>query len=134
MSKLRVEGEVEHPQVFGFHELRALSNQIEDVSRVVPGKVGAGVTLSSLLAQVGLSQGASHVYLEASDKSFQATLPLAEVRHAVLAYRLGEDPLPEGKGGPVRFLTPHDGDCDKADGHACANVKGLGVLRVTRGP
>ena len=134
MHELRVEGEVEHPQVFGFDDLRSLPNQIEDVARVVPGKVGAGVALSAVLAKVGLSEGASHVYLEASDKSFQATLPLAQIRHAVLAYRLGDAPLPEGKGGPVRFLTPHDGDCDKADGHACANVKGLGVLRITRGP
>jgi 2-dehydropantoate 2-reductase len=133
MSKLRVEGEVESPQSFGFEELRALPDQIEDVSRVVPGKVGAGVALSALLDAVGLSPGASHVYLEASDKSYQATLPLSEIRHAVLAYRLEGDPLPEGKGGPVRFLTPHDGNCDKADGHACANIKGLGVLRVTRG-
>lgn len=134
MSKLRVEGEVEHPQVFGFEDLQALPNQIEDVSRVVPGKVGAGVALSAILARVGLSQGATHVYLESEDKSFQATLPLAEVRHAVLAYRLDEGPLPESKGGPVRFLTPHDGSCDKLDGHACANVKGLGILRLTRGP
>lgn len=133
MSELRVEGEVEQPKVFGYGDLLALPDQVEDVSAVVPGKVGAGVRLDAVLAEVGVHPSATHVYLESSDESFQATLPLDGIRHAVLAYRLGDDPLPDSKGGPVRFLTPHRGGCDKADGHVCANVKGLGLVRVLRG-
>ena len=40
MTQLHVEGEVQSPQAFGFTELRALSDQIEDVSQLIPGREG----------------------------------------------------------------------------------------------
>lgn len=130
MALLRIEGAVSAPLDLGFDELAALPEQVPDVSTVVPGRPGHGVRLAAVLARAGVEAHATQVELESGDGSFTATVPLAAVAEAVLAYRLGEGPLPPDKGGPVRFLTPHDGHCDKTDGHACANVKGLARLRV----
>jgi len=133
MTKVQIEGAVQTPLELGYEELQALPGQVADVSQVVPGKPGAGVRLAGALERAGVDPEASKVLIESTDGSFSATLPLAEVADAVLVYRLGDGPLPPEKGGPVRFLTPHpDGACDKADGHACANVKGLGRLHLTR--
>jgi DMSO/TMAO reductase YedYZ molybdopterin-dependent catalytic subunit len=132
MSLLRIEGEVEIPLELGYEELAALPDQVPDCSRVVPGRAGHGVRLMAVLERARPHPEATHLELESGDGSFTATLPLAAVTGAVLAYRLGGGPLPPAKGGPIRFLTPHDGDCDKADGHACANVKGLALLRLVR--
>lgn len=134
MTKLfEIDGAVTEPGSLTDADLAALPGQVPDVSRVVPGKRGQGVLLAGVLEFAGADPEAAALELESSDGSFRATLPLAAVRHAVLAYRLAGGPLPEKDGGPVRFLTPHDGGCDKTDGHACANVKGLGRIRVVAG-
>lgn len=130
MARLRIEGRVERALELGYEELAALPGQIESVAEVVPGKPGSGVTLAAVLEAAGLGEGARSLHIESGDGSFSATLPLEGLSRAVLAYRLGDEPLPAAKGGPVRFLTPHEGACDKSDGHACANVKDLVLLRV----
>ena len=43
-----------------------------------------------------------------------------------LLYGLEGEPLPEGKGGPFRLITPGLGDL-------CANVKGVGRIEVRIG-
>ncbi len=132
MSSLRVEGLVDCPLILEFKDLKRFALQIEEVASVVPGKPGSGVALKAILAAAKVQQEATHVYLESLDASFQASLPLEAVSEAVLAYSLNGEPLPSKQGGPVRFLTPHKGGCDKEDGHACANVKGLSLIRMTQ--
>jgi hypothetical protein len=53
------------------------------------------------------------------------------VETALLAYRLGDAPLPPQQGGPLRFLIPDATACGLEGIDACANVKDVGVLRVS---
>ena len=64
---LRVEGNVSRPAVLGFDELAALPGQIPDVAALAPGRRGGAVPFGSLLAAVGVSDGASRVTLESAD-------------------------------------------------------------------
>ena len=58
-------------------------------------------------------------------------LPL---REALIVYRLSNEPLPQDNGGPLRFLIPNDEGCATGGADACANVKFVGALRLTKGP
>ena len=133
MSRLRLEGEVETPVEFGFAELAELPGQIEDLTRVVPGREGGAVRLASLLARVGLRTEATHAMLVSSDGGFNASVPLSALGEAVVAYRDGEAPLPENRGGPFRFFIPESAACASAEIDQCANVKFLASIRFTVG-
>ncbi len=52
----------------------------------------------------------------------------------MVAYRLGDAPLPRELGGPLRFLVPDTGPCAADEVDACANVKFLARLELTVGP
>ena len=130
---LVVEGEVIAPVELSFADLAALPEQVADISALVPGREGSGVRLSAVLGRAGLKPNATHVTCESTDGKFTASVPLSAVREAIVAYRLGDAPLPESKGGPIRFFIPEAADCDAADIDQCANVKYLGRLRVTKG-
>lgn len=132
MAGVRVEGLVGHPRDFGPDELAGLPGQVVDVSARVPGRHGQGVELASVLAAVEVEASATHLLVESLDGSFRATLPLEAVSQAILLHSRDGGPLAVADGGPIRFLTPHPGGCDKRDGHACANVKGLGRLELRR--
>jgi 2-dehydropantoate 2-reductase len=56
------------------------------------------------------------------------------VRDAIVAYRLGNEPLPEKKGGPFRFLIPNIEECAIGGVDACANVKFLARIELSRHP
>jgi DMSO/TMAO reductase YedYZ molybdopterin-dependent catalytic subunit len=125
---LLVEGEVYSPGTFRFDDLAALPEQVPDVSTFAPGKAGGGVRLRALLERVGVKPGAAWATLASADGTFAISVPLPELgEQALLAYRLGEGPLPEGKGGPVRLVIRAGASVD-----ACAAVKGLGLIRLTR--
>jgi hypothetical protein len=49
----------------------------------------------------------------------------------VLVYRLGDGPLPESQGGPVRLLIPNLEECLSEAVDRCTNVKGLGTVIVS---
>jgi hypothetical protein len=134
MKSLRVEGEVQHPRDLSFADLAALPGQVSDVGQLIPGREGGGVRLQSILEAVGPTQAATHVTLVSSDGKFSASVPLETVREAVLAYRLGNDPLPANKGGPMRFFIPHVNECAIGEVDACANVKFVGLIRLSHGP
>ena len=134
MIRLRVEGEVEAPREFGFADLAALPGQVPDVGTLVPGREGAAVRLQALLDAVGVRARAGHLTLLSSDGKFSASVPLAAVRDAVVAYRLGDQPLPPEKGGPLRFFIPKVEQCAQGGVDACANVKFLGCICVTTAP
>ena len=132
MPRLRVEGEVHAPRDFGFDELAQLPGQVPDMAALLPGRDGGAVRLQSVLDAVGVGAAASHLTLSSTDGKFSASVPLDAVREAVVAYRLGNQPLPREKGGPMRFFIPQVEQCAVGGVDACANVKFLGCIRVTR--
>ena len=128
MTQLHVEGEVQSPQAFGFSELRALSDQIEDVSRLIPGREGSAVRLQTVLEQVGPQETVRYITLESTDGKFSASVPLEAVQEGIIAYRFNDAALPEKKGGPYRFFIPNVAECHVSEVDACANVKFLGRI------
>jgi Oxidoreductase molybdopterin binding domain len=132
-TRLQIEGEVILPCELGYADLAALPDQVEDVGALIPGRTGGGVRLRAVLRRAGIKDGATHVTVSSSDGKFHASVPLASVREAVLAYRLGNEPLPEKLGGPIRLLIPDVEPCAIGEVDACANVKFVATLRLTRG-
>jgi DMSO/TMAO reductase YedYZ molybdopterin-dependent catalytic subunit len=133
MDRLRVDGAVGLARDFGFDDLAALPGQVPDISTLIAGREGGGVRLQSLLDAVGARAYGTHVTLTSTDGRFSASVPLAAVRDAVVAYRLGNAPLPREKGGPLRFFIPNVEQCAVGGVDACANVKFLGRIRITAG-
>jgi 2-dehydropantoate 2-reductase len=131
MGSLRVEGAVATERTFSFADLAALPHQVPDVSHLVPGREGGGVRLQSILDTVVPTAAARHITLQSSDGKFSASVPLAAVREAIVAYRLGNEPLPEMKGGPFRFLIPNIEECAIGGVDACANVKFLARIELS---
>ncbi len=132
--KLSVEGAVLTPLSLAFDDLADLPDQVEDISSLVAGREGGGVRLSSVLGRAGLKPDVTHLTCESTDGKFAASVPLSAVREAIVAYRLGDGPLPESKGGPIRFFIPDAAACAADDIDQCANVKFLGRLFVSKGP
>jgi DMSO/TMAO reductase YedYZ molybdopterin-dependent catalytic subunit len=135
MPLLRVEGEVDSPRHFDFHDLAALPGQVVEVGTLLPGREGRAVQLRALLDPVGIKQTATHITLSATNDSCAASVPLAAVAdRGILVDRLGSTPLPLAKGGPVRFYTVGVEECARGEVDACANVKYLTAIRLTIGP
>ena len=132
---LEVTGLVQHPRRFAFRDLAALPGQVPHVAAIFPKRSGVGVRLDALLAAAGLRSGASHLTLESTDGKFSASVPLEAVApRGIVVYREGDAPLPEDKGGPVRFLIQDVESCGLAEVDRCANVKFLGRIVVTSAP
>ena len=88
---------------------------------------GRAVTLKGLLDIPALHIDADHVTVHSSDGQYAATLTLAQAKEfGLLLYELDDGPLPEGKGGPFRLITPGLGDL-------CANVKAVSRIEVRVG-
>jgi DMSO/TMAO reductase YedYZ molybdopterin-dependent catalytic subunit len=130
MARLRVEGRVERPAELGLEELSRLPGQIADVGTVAPGRRGGAVRFRSLLDEVGVAADATEVTLSSADGVFTQTAPLSALGGAVLVYRLGDGVLPDGEGGPVRFLIPNLEECLSEGVDRCTNVKGLATIRI----
>lgn len=133
---LTIDGAVERPLRLSLAELSALEGQVPDVSQLVPGRQGVGVTLSALLAAAGVQPSAAWLTLHASADDFHASIPLESVREqGLVVYRLGDQPLPAKAGGPVRFLIPDVAACHTHEVDECANVKFVDRLELsaTRG-
>jgi DMSO/TMAO reductase YedYZ molybdopterin-dependent catalytic subunit len=131
MAKLHVEGAIEHPLALGMDDLRALPDQVDDVSTLLAGRRGGGVRLGAILDAARPHPDARTLTLLATDAGFAADAPLAAARDGVVVYRLGDEPLPDELGGPLRFLLVAPAGCEPDGGlTACANVKQLDVIRV----
>lgn len=128
---LEIHGQVAQPGAFNFAALSQLPEQIDDISRLVPGRQGGGVRLAALLTAVQPQPEAAYLTLESSDGSFSASVPLAAVVYsAVVLYRLGSQALPAPLGGPFRFLIPDAQTCASGGVDLCANVKFVGRIMI----
>ena len=129
---LIIEGELDGPRSMDFAGLRRLPVQIEDVSKIIPGREGCAVWLRDVLAHSRLTNPGRFATLASGDSKFAISVPLQPLlERAVLVYRNGEAPLPASKGGPVRLLLTGKVECEAPDIDACAMVKGLARIRVT---
>lgn len=133
MDTLRLTGEVETSVEWDFEALARLPGQVDDLTAIVPGREGGAVRVASLLDVVQPRAAATHMTLRASDGGFTASIPLESVGDAVVAYRDGDAPLPEKRGGPFRFFIPEGGACASAEVDQCANVKFLASIELTVG-
>lgn len=129
---LRIMGKVSPECNLSFEDLQKLP-QVEDVSKQVEGRQGAAVRLRSLLEGAQPQPAATHATLASDDGSFRASVPLTDVLDALLVYRLGDQPLPEHLGGPIRFLIPDAAACHTGGADVCANVKHLASIELTAG-
>ena len=114
------------PMVFTYADLRWVPAQIEDVGRIVPGRRGSAVSVADLLSGASVGAGARQAVFHSADDGFLARVSLAAaLENGILVYRIGERPLPERLGGPVRLFIPETGD-------RCANVKNVVRIELMR--
>ncbi len=127
---VKIDGAVVQPVSFDHKALRQLpeEHQIADVTTMMPDMQGRAISVKGLLEVPALNIEADHVTFHSVDGLYAATLTLQQARDfGFLLYELDGQPLPDGKGGPFRLITPALGDL-------CANVKGVGRIEVTKGP
>jgi DMSO/TMAO reductase YedYZ molybdopterin-dependent catalytic subunit len=104
-------------------DLAALAGQVPDVSKLAPDREGVAVRLASVLERAGIGSDARFITIHA-EGNYSASVPLDAVKeHAILIYSLGGGPLPQDKGGPVRFFIPDVAACQTDEVDQCANVK-----------
>ncbi len=134
MSALIVEGEVASPGSFDLEGLAALPEQVADVSTVVPKREGSAVWLRALLARAGRRPDAKWATLASADGKFAICVPLEPLEdRALLLYRVGDAPLPDSKGGPIRLVVAGNVPCrSNVELDACAQVKGLARIKLLR--
>jgi DMSO/TMAO reductase YedYZ molybdopterin-dependent catalytic subunit len=133
---LRVDGEVSRPLALTFEDFAALpsAQQVADVSRFHPKRLGDAVTLEALLAKAQPRPTASYLTLHATADDFHASVPLAAVRgEGLVVYRLEAGPLPIKHGGPIRFLIRNPAACHTDELDDCANVKFVDRIELTAG-
>lgn len=102
----------------------AASEQVSDVSALVPGRAGKAVRLSALIDRAGGKAGARFLNIASRDPAFAVSIPLAEAENALVVYDLAGAALPDAKGGPFRLLVP---------GHAdeCVHVKQVARIELS---
>jgi 2-dehydropantoate 2-reductase len=126
LGVLRIDGAVVRPVSMDRTVMRQLpaEHQIEDVSMLMPTMKGRAIRVRGLLDVPALGVQANHVTFHSSDGAYAATLSLQQAKDfGLLLYELDGEPLPEGKGGPFRLITPGLGDL-------CANVKKVGRIEI----
>jgi 2-dehydropantoate 2-reductase len=124
-----IEGAVVQPVSLDRMAMRQLpsEHQIEDVSGKMPSMRGRAVTVRGLLDLPAMSIDADHVTFHSGDGQYAATLTLGQAKEfGWLIYEVDGEPLPAGKGGPFRLITPGLGDL-------CANVKAVNRIEVRVG-
>src|SRR5262245_14290411 len=74
---LTIAGEVAKPRIFHFDDLAAVSTeyQVNDVSRLVPGRKGDAVRLAGILDLVQPKSSAKYLGLHSSTDDFHASIP-----------------------------------------------------------
>jgi DMSO/TMAO reductase YedYZ molybdopterin-dependent catalytic subunit len=131
---LELGGQIEHPRSLSFEDFLSISSsfQIHDVSQIDPERQGGAVKLEGLLRLAVIKPTAKYLTLHAAKDDFHASIPLSAVREkAIVIYRLGDGPLPEKAGGPVRFFIPDFAACHTDEIDECANVKFVDRIELT---
>jgi len=131
---LTIAGEVTEPRSLTFADLAAIDGtyQVNDVSRLVPGRKGDAVRLAGILKLVQPRESAKYLGLHSSSDDFHASIPLEAVAdRALVIYRLDGQPLPAKAGGPVRFFIPDFAVCHTEEIDECANVKFVDQIELT---
>jgi 2-dehydropantoate 2-reductase len=126
---VRIDGDVVQPVSFDLAAMQQLPSEhhVSDVSTVMPGMKGKAIKVKGLLEVPAVGTKADHVTFHSLDGKYAATLTLEQARDfGLLLYELNGEPLPDGKGGPFRLITPGLGDL-------CANVKSVGRIEVRMG-
>lgn len=135
-ATIKISGQVDSPLQVTYQHFCQLPTefQIGDVGQLVPGRAGAAVKLAGLLQLIQLPPETDYIGLHGTHDNFHASIPLAEVKdRAVLIYQLDGKPLPQEKGGPIRFLIPDHAACHAAEIDECANVKFVDHIEFTQG-
>ena len=103
-----------------FENFATLSDQIADISTLIPDRQGQGVWVREVLDH---TPNADAIFYADADR-FSATVDLALVREqGLLIYGLEGHPLPASYGGPLRLIIPGHDD-------RCANVKGVARVEI----
>ena len=133
---LQISGLVKRPLSLGWDELEQLPEaaRVADVSRIIPGRQGAGVSLDALLERAEPLPAADFATLHADRDDFHVSVPLALLKgQGIVVYRLGEAPLGTEKGGPIRLLIRDPLACQTGELDDCANVKYLSRIELGQG-
>jgi len=118
---LIIEG-LDNTQTLEFDDFTRLTDQIPDVSTIIPDRKGQGVWVRAVLPD--LPNGLATFF--ADDDKFSSSVDLALVREkGLFIYALENQPLPASFGGPLRLLIPEHDD-------RCANVKGVARIVVSQ--
>jgi DMSO/TMAO reductase YedYZ molybdopterin-dependent catalytic subunit len=96
-------------------DLAALATTSVEVSTGCEGEATIpdrwrGVRVGTVLDRARPRPDASHALVRSADPDFACGFALDRLRDAFLAVRLGGDPIPTDRGGPVRLLVD-DADC-----------------------
>ena len=108
--RLRVDGTVLKPQLYTLAELTALpATSLEATLDCTGGwytdQTWRGVRVGDLLDRAGVDASARFVSFVAAT-GYRWSLPLDEVRDALLATHVGGEPLTHGHGAPLRLVAP----------------------------
>ncbi|MBS0179864.1 MAG: 2-dehydropantoate 2-reductase [Nitrospira sp.] len=126
---VRIDGAVVQPVSLTRTALGQLPQEqrVDDISEMMPSMRGRAIRVKGLLEIPALAVDADHVTFHSIDGKYAATLTLQQAQDfGLLLYELDGEPLPDGKGGPYRLVTPGLGDL-------CANVKAVGRIEVRAG-
>lgn len=125
MTELRLTGLAEGRAALSWEEIASLPGAVADLASVTNGAVGEAVPAAAVIDAAQPRDAAEFCTVVSSDGSYTASIPLTELRDGGwLAFRLGDAPLPESHGGPLRLTV--------AEGRTlCWNVKNVGELRFT---
>lgn len=107
--RLSLAGAVAQARTFSYDELSAVGDMLEATLDCTGGFYSVqrwrGVRVGSLLSQVELHPDARFVSF-ISVTSYRWSLPLEEARAALLATHIGDEPLSDTHGFPLRLVAP----------------------------
>jgi DMSO/TMAO reductase YedYZ molybdopterin-dependent catalytic subunit len=115
-AQLVVDGEISIPRSFNFDDLKRIPEQVSERATLFGRRDFIGVRLSALVESLRPKSWARFVIARGAD-GYVANIPVEDLAECVLVYAVGELPLWEDLGGPVRLFA--------SGGGRCANVKNV---------
>ena len=98
---------------------------VDDIGALVPKRRGQAASVAAVWDRASVPDDAEVVFV-AHDGLATLAVAAGGVRDGYLVHSLGDGPLPDADGGPIRLLIPGPGTS------ACANVKGVAQIVVRR--